>query len=250
MLAECLIIELTVTILGVAAVACLLGAVAKSGWQALVWLSSGLFAALLAVAGCLSAVWVEGLDTTVSHLFATPRTHRSFMLADSTFRYIGDPTDVAIVAAICGALLSWWRRSAVPLLLVMGGVVVSVTVEHVLKALVGRTIHLDELGTRSSVLLGYLNTYPSGHVAGSAALLGMIAVVVGTGRRRVIRAALGAAVIACVLSVAFMALYVHAHLLSDVIGGMFLGGAIVSLGAAISRATLAPVQVQLVSEQV
>lgn len=244
------IIELIVLFLGVAAVACWLFAMVKHGWQALALLSSGLFAALLAIAGCLSTIWVEGLDSTVSHLFATSRTNRSFVLADSTFRYIGDPKDVAIVAAVCGALLSLWRRSIVPLLLVMGGVAVSVTVEHTLKALVGRTIYLDELGRQSEVLLEYIHSYPSGHVAGSAALLGMMAVVVGTGRGRAVRAALGAVVIVCVLAVAVMALYVHAHLVSDVIGGMFLGGAIVSLGAAISHAISAPIQVQLVSEQV
>lgn len=208
-------------------------AVFNRGWLALALLSIGLFTALVALATGVSTDWVEWLDTTVANRFATPDSHRSIAVADAAFAFIGDPKGVAIVAAICGGLLSLQARSVVPVVLVVGAVAAGVAVEHLLKAIVGRTVEATVSGQHSSLLLDYPHSYPSGHVAGSAALLGTIAVILGVGHSRAVRAALAVLVVICVLSVALMALYVHAHLFSDVIGGMFLGGGVVSSAAAV-----------------
>ena len=103
--------------------------------------------------------------------------------------------------------------------------------KYTLKALVGRSLPPDAPADWS-VLADYSHTYPSGHVAGSAALLGTIAVISSAGRALSAKATLAVLVVTTVLSVAGMALYVHAHLFSDVIGGMLLGGAVVTPGTA------------------
>ena len=65
----------------------------------------------------------------------------------------------------------------------------------------------------------------------------MIAVCLGVGRSRAVKVALAAPVVAGVLFVAFISVYSEPHVFTDVIGGMILGGAIVSLGAAVLAVT-------------
>jgi len=196
----------------------------------LLFLAAGLFLALVALAADISAKWLEGLDITVAQRFAGHESHKSSVVADAVFGFIGQPAGVAVVAAVCGTLLSLRAGSPLPVVLLIGAVAAAVAVEQTLKTVVGRTVE-------SVWLMNYVHSYPSGHVAGSAALLGTIAVLLGCGRRREVKAALATVVVICVLAVAFMALYVHAHLFSDVIGGMLLGGAVVSSGAAVLLAS-------------
>jgi undecaprenyl-diphosphatase len=230
----CRILSIVITLVAVVAALVLLASAARArGTRALVFLGAGLLAGLLALAGVIGTEWVERLDLSVAEQFGAHKSRKSTMVADSIFGFIGRPEGVGITAALVGALLSVRARSVVPVVVVMGAVAAAVAVEHALKATVGRTLHgaLEN----SSLLLGYIHSYPSGHVAGSAALLGTIGVVVGRGRPLKIKRMLASVVGMCVLAVALMALYVHAHLLSDVIGGMFLGGAVISLGAALIR---------------
>jgi membrane-associated phospholipid phosphatase len=74
--------------------------------------------------------------------------------------------------------------------------------------------------------------FPSGHVAGTGALLGIIAVCIGVGRSRTTRALLTALVVTGVLIVAFSRLYLGFHWLTDVIGGALLAVLFVILGDA------------------
>jgi undecaprenyl-diphosphatase len=106
---------------------------------------------------------------------------------------------------------------------------VGAAVEATLKSVIGRT-------ATSGPLLHYPHTFPSGHVTGTAALLGMIAVCLGTGRSRAVKTALAVLVTCAVLFVAYLALYIGAHTFTDVIGGMLLGGAIVAAGSAVLAA--------------
>lgn len=200
-------------------------------------LSAGLFSALVAMAVGINAEWLAALDTSVENWFEAHRSRRWKVDAGGMFRFIGQPAHVASVALVCGALLSWRARSAIPAILVVGGVGVGVAVEQTLKAVVGRTsTAVAELQHRSPPL-NFEHSFPSGHVTGSAALLGMIAVCLGVGLSRAAQATLSVPVVVGVAVVAFLALYSMAHIFTDVIGGMFLGGAIVSLGAGVLRAT-------------
>lgn len=196
-------------------------------------LAVGLLAALVLLGLVIGACWVEGIDAAVSNRFGDHRSHHTTVVTDAIFKFIGDPAGVAICAAVFGGLLSLQARSVIPIVLVMGAVATAVAVEHTLKALLGRTIRPDA-PAHWSVITDYVHSYPSGHVAGSAALLGTIAVISSVGRAQSTKVTLTVLVMLCVLSVAVMALYVHAHLVSDVIGGMLLGGAVVTTSAVVA----------------
>lgn len=202
------------------------------GRTSLILLSAGLFTVLVGVALHVNAEWLTSLDDAVERWLDAHRSRRWRLDADGAFSYLGKPFHVAAAGAVAGTLLSIRARSALRGALVMGGVAVGVVLEQTFKALVGRTPEtLAALHDGSQV--AYAHSFPSGHVTGAATLLGMVAVCVGAGRSRGFRAALAVPVVLGVLCVAFLALYSRAHIFSDVLGGMFLGGAIVALGAAV-----------------
>lgn len=195
---------------------------------ALVVLAAGLFGALLALALGINGDWPTRLDTSVADWFDAHRTRRRDIEAAGVFGYIGRPLHVLAAAVVCAIPLSIRMRSALPGFLVVGAVGVGVLVEHGLKATIGRT-------ATTGPLREYPHSYPSGHVAGTAALLGTIALCVCVGRSGAIRRWLAAVVVAAVLTVACLALYTGAHTCTDVIGGMMLGGSILAAAAAVLR---------------
>ena len=190
-----------------------------------VLLAAGLFAVLGAGAAAINTDALSSLDTSVADWFDAHRTRRRDVEAMGIFAYLGRPVHVLSVALVVGALLSARARSAKPVILVTGGVAVGVAVEQTFKALIGRT-------ATTQPLVEYPHSYPSGHVTGCAALIGMIALCAGVGRGRATKTVLAVLVAASVLFVAWLALYTGAHTFTDVIGGMALGGAILALGAA------------------
>lgn len=202
------------------------------GRTSLVLLSAGLFTVLVGLALHVNAEWLTSLDDSVERWLDTHRSQRFRVDADGAFSYIGRPLHVAAAGAVAGTLLSIRARSAIRGALVMGGVALGVVVEQTFKALIGRTPE-TLAALHDGSLVRYAHSFPSGHVTGAATLLGMIAVCIGAGHGRVVKAALAAPVMLGVLGVAFLALYSRAHIFSDVLGGMFLGGAIVALGAAV-----------------
>jgi len=133
-------------------------------------------------------------------------------------------------------LLSLQARSLLPAALVVGGVGVGILVEQTLKGVVGRTsTAVAEI--QDKPLLFFEHTFPSGHLTGTTSLLGMIAVCLGTGCGRAARATLAGVVTVGLMFVAFVTLYDEFHTFSDVIGGVILGSAIVTLGAALLSAS-------------
>ena len=225
-------IDLTVTALITVAVILFTAAAVTRGNRGLVLLAAGSAGLLGALALSLNTEWCTGLDTFVADWFDTHRTRRRDAEAGGIFGYIGRPLHVLIAAVLCGTLLSARARSALPALLVTGGVGLGAAVEGTLKAVVGRTATTDPLEH-------YQHSYPSGHVTGTAALLGLIAVCLGATAGRTARTVLAIAAVFGVVFVAFLALYTGAHTFTDVIGGMLLGGSIVALGAAALGASLA-----------
>ena len=181
----------------------------------------------------INAEWLAALDVAVETWLEAHRSRRGLIDAKGIFRFIGSPMHVVSAAMVCGMLLSLAKRSAMPGVLVVGGVGFGVVIEQALKAMVGRTsTAVAELqGQRD--LLYFEHAFPSGHVTVTAALLGMIAVCLAVGRSRAVRIALTVLAVAGVLFVAFVTVYSKAHVFSDVIGGLILGGAIVSLGAGV-----------------
>ena len=202
----------------------------RGGWLAL---AAGLFTALAVLAVGINADWLAALDTSVADWFDTHRSRRRDQQAAGVFGYIGRPVHVLVAAMVCGTLLSIRARSAMPVIGVTGAVGLGVIVEQTLKAVIGRT-------ASAGPLVDYPHSFPSGHVTGTAALLGTIAVFLGVGSSRTVRTALAVLVATAVFAVAVLALYTGAHTFSDVIGGMLLGGAIVALCAAGVRPRASP----------
>ncbi|MCB0932163.1 MAG: phosphatase PAP2 family protein [Mycobacterium sp.] len=219
-------IDAPVIVLIVVAAVFLAAALAVRGRVGLVLLSAGLFTLLAALAVGINSASMSGLDTSVAIWFDDHRTRRRDLEAVGIFGYIGRPIHVLIPALVLGTLLSLRVRSVLPVACVTGGVGIGVVVEGTLKAVIGRT-------ATTGPLVDYPHSYPSGHVTGTSALLGMIAICLGVGRSRRVKLTVSALAVAGVVCVAFLALYTGAHTFTDVIGGMFLGGAICALGAAL-----------------
>src|SRR6185369_17372561 len=79
-------------------------------------------------------------------------------------------------------------------------------------------------------------SFPSGHVTGTAALLGIIAVIVGTDRARARRVWLTIGVVTGVLVVAATRLYLGVHWLTDVTAGAILAAVFVTIGTTVFAA--------------
>lgn len=204
------------------AVAVAVAALLCRGRMRLALVVIGAFTALTGLALGINSDWASGLDTSVADWFAARRTHREDVDAGGFFRYLGRPFHVLAVAVAFGLSLSSRRRSLWPMGLIVGAVAVGVLAEQTLKATIGRS-------ATSGVPVFYAHSFPSGHVTGTAALLGSIAVCLGAGRSRAVKAAAAGLVVTGVLVVAWLALYVGAHTFTDVIGGMFLDGGIVAV---------------------
>lgn len=204
---------------------------------AMLFLAAALFAALGVLALGINAEWVTALNTAVETWFQRQRSPTPQHGARTIFRFFAQPQNVLAAVVICGILLSLLARSAVPILLLLGAVAAAVAVEKTLKALVTERTAAAVAELQHRPLDHYEHAFPSGHVAGSAALLGMIAVCLGAGHSRAVKIALAVPVFIGVCFVAFIALYAPAHTFVDVIGGFLLGAAVVALGAAVSGAT-------------
>lgn len=230
-----------ITVIALLGLAAVLGASALflRGRTALLLLSGALFSVLAVLALHVNADWLTSLDDAVEMWLDAHRSKRWRVDAAGAFRYVGRPSHVAAAGVVAGTLLSLQARSALRGLVVIGGVGAGVVGEQTLKAIIGRTPE-TLAALHDGSLTAYAHSFPSGHVTGATTLLGMIAVCFGAGRSREFKSALAVPVVLGVLSVAFLALYSRAHIFSDVLGGMFLGGGIVALGAAALAPRTAP----------
>ncbi|AFM17008.1 membrane-associated phospholipid phosphatase [Mycolicibacterium chubuense NBB4] len=135
----------------------------------------------------------------------------------------GSPIAMGLLAVIAAALLWWRRRAPLQGIVVLSTLVVASGISTVTKVIVGahrppRVVQLVREVDPS---------FPSGHVTGTLALLGVLAVVIGRDRRAAVRVALAAGVAASTVMVAATRLYLGVHWLTDVCGGAMLGAAAV-----------------------
>ncbi|NTY62349.1 phosphatase PAP2 family protein [Mycolicibacterium sphagni] len=140
-----------------------------------------------------------------------------------TVTNLGSPAGVAVIA-IAAAAVAWWRvGSARPALLILTTLVVASTVSTLTKSIVGahrpaRAVQLVVETDRS---------FPSGHVTGTLALLGVLAVVIGQHARRSACVAMIALAGAATIAVGLTRLYLGVHWATDIAGGLLLGTAAV-----------------------
>lgn len=213
-------------------------------------LAAGLLSAFTGLAiGVQTHGWVTSLDTSIATWFSL---HRSPGLdtAALVIAVASGPAAIAVAGLVLGALLSWRAKSLVPGAIVIGTVGAGALVaKTVIKAVVATAPIPAELqwltiwktpahnlltkpGRWEHTLLpAQQHSFPSGHVTGTAALLGVIALCIGTGRSRIVRSWLAGLVLAGVLVVAGSRLYLSVHWLTDVLGGILLAGVFVALAA-------------------
>lgn len=189
------------------------------------WLAvaAGLAAVFAALVAGLNVHRLAAVDVHVDTWLGITRGHHR---AQRLFDILGDPAYLLAALLISGTLLALRARSALPAILLAGGFTVGVVLEETFKSLIGRT-------ATTGPLVDFPHSFPSGHVTGSAVLFGTVAVSLGIGRSRATQTALVILAAQAVAFVALLAVYTRAHTVSDTIGGMVLGGAIVAVGAAL-----------------
>jgi undecaprenyl-diphosphatase len=135
------------------------------------------------------------------------------------------------------AVILWWRRSLRTGIVVVATLACAAGASTLTKAIVGA----QRPPRATQLILEVDPSYPSGHVTGTLALMGIVAVVIGRGRSRAMRTALAVGVASMTLMVALTRLYLGVHWSIDVVGGSLLGCAAVLGGsAALRRVPSAP----------
>lgn len=190
-------------------------------------------AVLLAVFGFLGTIAHNAVSgTPMDHaVLAWLVGHRSDALTAIAIAITdaGSPLITALLAVIAAAVLWPKRRSLLPPLVVVGTLVGAGALSTITKSVVGahRPPRSIQLALETDM------SYPSGHVTGTLALAGIVAVVVGAGRARPMRLLLAAGVAVVTLLVALTRLYLGAHWCTDIGGGLLIGGAAVLLGSSV-----------------
>jgi membrane-associated phospholipid phosphatase len=174
--------------------------------------------------------WVTAFDAATASWIGNS-VHRSHGLDEASLitEWLGSPVEVAVAGLVGGALLAWRTRSLRTGIVVIGTVAGAVFAETAIKAVIYRPLTQAEIQALPLLSTGH-HSFPSGHVAGIGALLGIIAVSIAIGRSRFVQALLTVLVGAGVVIVAFSRLYLGHHWLSDVIGGALVAGVAVILG--------------------
>jgi membrane-associated phospholipid phosphatase len=174
--------------------------------------------------------WVTAFDAPTASWIGNS-VHRSHVLDEASLitARLGTPVKVAAAGLIGGALLAWRARSLRPGVVVIGTLAGAVLANNAIRAVIYRPATEAEIQVSPLLSTGH-HPFPSGHVAGIGALLGIIAASIAIGRSRTVQALLTVLVGAGVVIVAFSRLYLGHHWLSDVIGGALLAGVFVILG--------------------
>jgi undecaprenyl-diphosphatase len=138
---------------------------------------------------------------------------------------IGSPAAIVVLAFVASALIWWRMRATVDAIVALGTVGLASVVSTVTKIVVGS----ERPPAATQLLAETDHSFPSGHVTGTVALLGILAVVLGQRWGRTPQL-LGLTAVAGLI-VAATRLYLGVHWLSDVVGGALLGSAAVLLGS-------------------
>lgn len=196
-------------------------------------------AALLAVAfACLAVVAHDAANGTAwdHSLTGWMMEHRHGWLTTAaiTITNAGSPVAMTLLALLATVLL-WWRQSSVSSgFVVIATLATASGMSTLTKAVVGA--HRPPPSVQLVVEVS--PSFPSGHVTGTMALAGMLAIVVGRNRGTATRVFLVCVVAVVTVLIALTRLYLGVHWLSDVLGGALLGSVAVILGSACLSAFL------------
>jgi membrane-associated phospholipid phosphatase len=191
--------------------------------------STGLATAFVALAYQVRVGgWLTGVDPAVLGWFTE---HRSDWVTGPAIAVTdaGGPAGTIILAVVIGAVLSRRARSPIPALILIGTVGAAALASTVTKSVVGRA----RPPIVSQVLLETDHSFPSGHATGAMALFTMAAVMFGYTLPPARRALLLVLAAAVTVAVSVTRLYLGEHWLTDVVGGMLLGGLAAVIGGAL-----------------
>jgi membrane-associated phospholipid phosphatase len=138
--------------------------------------------------------------------------------------WLGSNAVVIPLAVSLAAVFVVRRRSYRPLVQLAAAVVSSILFYDVVKALVHRP--RPPIAVRLVHVSGY--SFPSGHATVAVAVWGTMVLILGPGRSPRTKVLLGAAAGAISLLVAVSRLYLGVHWFTDVVGGLALGGLVLS----------------------
>jgi undecaprenyl-diphosphatase len=187
----------------------------RRAWPALAGACLALFVAVTALVAAGGPL--PRLDVAVRDAVRAHHEHLAARAADLLTQLLSPPVDAVVLAVGC-LLLAWRLRSRLPLVAgaATGGTTAVVVVA--VKAALDRRSPLDP---------GQGGSYPSGHTATALVCLGTLALLVGHARPRW-RRPLVAATAAVTLVVAAALVYDSFHWLSDVVGSLALGVAVLA----------------------
>jgi membrane-associated phospholipid phosphatase len=193
------------------------------------WVGVGVYVLLTIL---VAAHALDDLDRTVFHFALRHRHHWLYEAADDLTDVFSPPVDTAILAIGAGALA--WRRRR-PAIFIAATLSVGAMAAIVLatKAALGRPLPFTRPGHHA-------DAFPSGHTATFLVCFGTL-VLLATTRHRSRRGPLLTAVAVGTLLVAAGLVYDGFHWLSDTVGSLAVGTAVLSLlGVGLSRRTASP----------
>lgn len=185
--------------------------------------------------------WMKHLDVAADYLARPFRTRGALVAGQEIWNFIGDPVRFAVVVLACGAWFSWRVRSAVPGVVMIGAVSLTVVLEETLKLAVARTpatIAVAHGQSKPLTFHAFLHSFPSGHVSAIGVFLGTAAVCLCVGRSVATKLTVGILTAAAVALIGLLAVYQRTHTFSDVVGGAILTGAILALAGRTLAATM------------
>ena len=188
--------------------------------------------------------WLTSADAGVADWLVAHRSPTLTTIA-RTATDLGSPAVIAAIALATAMIVGYRQRAVLPAITILATVVLAGAASSLTKIVVARA--------RPPVALHLVAetdySFPSGHVTGTVALLGVVLVVAPITRRWVRTVAVAAATAAWLL-IATSRLYLGVHWLTDVLAGTVLATAVViatttalrSIGAVTPRliATAAP----------
>jgi undecaprenyl-diphosphatase len=133
----------------------------------------------------------------------------------------GSPVGTGVIAVVAAAV-SWWRAASVrPAILILTTLGVASAVSTLTKMIVGAHRPPQTI----ALVVETDPAFPSGHVTGTLALLGALAVVIGHHSGRGAHGAIIALTPTMTALVGLTRLYLGVHWVTDIVGGLLLGGA-------------------------
>jgi membrane-associated phospholipid phosphatase len=175
--------------------------------------------------------WLIDVDHSVTGWFVTHRHPAIDHIALAVTNVFG-PVETAALAALAAAVVGWRFRSfllSLTVIVTVGGASVLCSL---IKLIVVRA--RPPMAVQETLETDY--SFPSGHVTGTAALFGIIAVAIGLGRSHVVKSLLATLAVLVVSAVGLSRLYLGVHWFTDVIAGALLAAAAVTLGGTTLRA--------------